>query len=56
MIIVVSFVICLFLGHFFLFRFTGSSQFWFFLGCKIVLVVMRVRLFKDPYGLLQKYF
>ena len=47
MIIVVSAVICLFVGHF------SISVRWEFLvlvclGCRIVLVVMRVILFKDP--------
>ena len=55
MIIVVSFVICLFVGHF------SVSVHWEFsvlvcLGCRIVLVVMHVMLFKDPYGPLQKIF
>ena len=55
MIIVVSFVICLFVGHF------SVVVHWEFpvlvcLGCRIVLVVMRVMLFKDLYGPLQKYF
>ena len=49
MIIVVSFVICLFVGHF------SILVHWEFpvlvcLGCRIVLVVIRVMLFKDPYG------
>ena len=55
MIIVVSSVICLFVGHF------SISVDWEFpvlvcLGCRIVLVVMRMMLFKDPYGPLQKSF
>ena len=55
MIIVVSYVICLFVGHFFV------SVHWEFLvlvcfDCRIVLVVMCVMLFKDPFGPLQKYF
>ena len=53
MIIVVSSVICLFVGHF------SVSVHWEFpvlvcLGCRIVLVVMHVMLFKDPYGPLLK--
>ena len=49
MIIVVSSVICLFVGHF------SVSVHWEFpilvcLGCRFVLVVMRVILSKDPYG------
>ena len=55
MIIVVSSIICLFVGHF------SISIHWEFpvlvcLGCRIVLVVMRVMLFKDPFGPLQKSF
>ena len=55
MIIVVSAVICLFVGHFFV------LVHWEFpisicLGCRFVLVVMRVILFKDPYGPLQNSF
>ena len=55
MIIVVSSVICLFVGHFFV------SVHWEFsvlvcLGCRIVLVAMHVMLFKDPFGPLQKSF
>ena len=55
MIIVVSSVICLFIRHFFV------SVHWEFpilvcLGCRIVLVVMRVMLLKDPFGPLQKCF
>ena len=55
MIIVVSSIICLFVGHF------SVSVHWEFpvlvcLGCRIVLVVRDVILFKDPYGPLQKSF
>ena len=55
MIIVVSSVIYLFAGHF------SISVHWEFpdlvcLGCRIVLVVMRVMLFNDPFGPLQKSF
>ena len=55
MIIVVSSIICLFAGHF------SVSAHWEFLvlvclGCRIVLVVMRVMLFKDPFEPLQKSF
>ena len=55
MIIIMSSIICLFAGHF------SVSVLWEFpvlvcLGCRIVLVVMCVMLFKDPYGPLQKYF
>ena len=55
MIIVVSSVICLFAGHF------SVSVHWEFLvfvclGCRIVFVVMRVMLFKDPFRPLQKLF
>ena len=55
MIIVVSLVIYLFVGHF------SVSVHWEFpvlvcLGCRIVLVVMHLMQFKDPYGPLQKYF
>ena len=55
MIIVVSSVICLFIRHF------SISIHWEFLvlvclGCRIVLVVKRVMLFKDPFGPLQKSF
>ena len=55
MTIVVSSVICLFARHF------SISVHWEFpvfvcLGCRIVLVVMRVMLFKDPFGPLQKSF
>ena len=55
MIIVVSSVICLFVGHF------SVSVHWEFLvlvcfSCRIILVVICVMLFKDPFGPLQKYF
>ena len=55
MIIVVLSVIYLFVGHF------SVSIHWEFsvlvwLGCRIVSVVIRVMLFKDPYGPLQKSF
>ena len=55
MIIVVSSVICLFVGHF------SVSVHWEFpilvcFDCRIVLVVMCMMLFKDPFGPLQKYF
>ena len=55
MIIVESYVICLFVVHF------SVSVQWEFpilvcFGCRIVLVVMCVMLFKDPFGPLQKYF
>ena len=55
MIIIVSSVICLFVGNF------SILVHWEFpvlvcLSCRIVLVVMHVMLFKDPYGPLQKYF
>ena len=55
MIIIVSSIICLFAGHFFV------SIHWEFLvlvclGCRIVLVVMCVMLFKDPFRPLQKSF
>ena len=55
MIIVVSSVIYLFVGHF------SVSVHWEFpvlvcFGCRIVLVVMCVMLFKDPFGPLQKSF
>ena len=55
MIIVVSSVICLFAGHF------SVLVHWEFLvlvclGCRIILVVMLVMLFKDPFGPLQKSF
>ena len=55
MIIVVSSVIYLFVGHF------SISIHWEFLvfvclGCRIVSVVIQVMLFKDPYGPLQKSF
>ena len=55
MIIIVSSVICLFVGHF------SISVHWEFpvlvrLGYRIVLVVMHVMLFKDSYGPLQKSF
>ena len=55
MIIVVPSVICLFARHF------SVSVHWEFpdlvcLGYRIVLVVMHVMLFKDPFGPLQKSF
>ena len=55
MIIVVSSVIYLFVGHF------SVSVHWEFsvlvcFGCRIVLVVMCVMLFKDPFVPLQKSF
>ena len=55
MIIVVSSVICLFVGHF------SVLVHWEFLvlvcfGCRIVLVVMCVMPFKDPFRPLQKSF
>ena len=55
MINIVSSIICLSVGHFYV------SVHWEFLvlvclGCRIVLVVMRMMLFKDPFGPLQKSF
>ena len=55
MIIVVSFVICLFAGHF------SISVHWEFpvlvcLGYRVVFVVMHVMLFKDHFRPLQKSF
>ena len=55
MIIVLSYVICLFVGHF------SISVHWEFsvlvcFGCRIVLVLMCVILFKDLFGQHQKIF
>ena len=55
MIIVVSFVICLFVRDF---SISVHLEFPILVcfGCRIVLVVMCLMIFKDPFGPLQKSF
>ena len=56
MIIVVSSVICLFVGHFYVLVHWKEFPILVCFGCRIVLVVMCMMLFKDPFGPFQKSF
>ena len=56
MIIVVSSVICPFVGHFSVSVHWEEFPILVCFGYRIVLVVMCMMLFKDPFGPLQKYF